>query len=286
MLSWALTSITSQEMYKLGFKQYMTNKAMTHMDIRNAIQIADYQKMEMVRARADEVVQDRATAESLKPYYNQFCKRPCFHDEYLQTFNKPNVTLVDTDGKGVNQISENGIMFEGKEYQVDCIIFATGFEVGTDYSRRAGYQIYGVDGISISEKWQDGLSTFHGMHSKGFPNCFFFGPAQSGFTATYTYSLDEQSVHLAYILKSAREQGISRIEASQEAEDKWVKTIIEKARLTADFQEKCTPGYYNNEGKINQNPQNNFYGAGPIEFFALLKKWRSKGSLDGLTLKS
>ena len=124
------------------------------------------------------------------------------------------------------------------------------------------------------------------MHSKGFPNCFFFGPAQSGFTATYTYSLDEQSIHLAYILKSAREQGISRIEASQEAEDKWVKTIIEKARLTADFQEKCTPGYYNNEGKINQNPQNNFYGAGPIEFFALLKKWRSKGSLDGLTLKS
>ena len=284
MLSWALTSVASPEMYKLGLKQYMTNKAMAHMDIRNAMQMADYQKMEKVRSRADEIVQNKDTAESLKPYYNQFCKRPCFHDEYLQTFNLPNVELIDTDGKGLNEISEKGIVFEGKEYEVDCIIFATGFEGGTDYSRRAGYQIYGVDGLSVSNKWQKGLSTFHGMHSKGFPNCFFFGPAQSGFTATYTYSLDEQSIHLAYILKSAKDRGASRIEASQKAEDDWVKTIIEKARITADFQEKCTPGYYNNEGKVNQNPQNNTYGAGPIEFFALMKKWRSKGTLEGLEL--
>ena len=284
MFSWAVTSVVSPEMYKLGFKQFMTNKAMAHMDIRNAMQMADYQKMEKVRARADEVVQDKDTAESLKPYYNQFCKRPCFHDEYLQTFNLPSVELIDTDGKGLSKISEKGIIFEGKEYEVDCIIFATGFEVGTDYSRRAGYQIYGVDGVSVSEKWQEGLSTFHGMHSKGFPNCFFFGPAQSGFTATYTYSLDEQSIHLAYILKSAKDKGVTKIEATQEAENKWVQTIIEKARITADFQEKCTPGYYNNEGKINQKPQNNMYGGGPIEFFALMKKWRSKGNLEGLEL--
>ena len=284
MFSWAVTSVVSPELYKLGFKQFLTNKAMTYMDVRNAMQMADYQKMEKVRARADEVVQDKDTAESLKPYYNQFCKRPCFHDEYLQTFNLPNVELIDTDGKGLSEISEKGIVFDGKEYEVDCIIFATGFEVGTDYSRRAGYEIYGVDGVSVSEKWQEGLSTFHGMHSKGFPNCFFFGPAQSGFTATYTYSLDEQSIHLAYILKTAKEKGASRIEASQKAEDDWVKTIIEKARLVADFQEKCTPGYYNNEGNLNRKPQNGMYGAGPIEFFSLMKKWRSKGNLEGLEL--
>jgi cyclohexanone monooxygenase len=284
MFSWAVTSVASPDMYKLGFKQFMTNKAIAYMDLGNAMQMADYQKMEMVRARADEVVQNKETAESLKPYYNQFCKRPCFHDEYLQTFNLPNVELIDTDGKGLSEISEKGIIFDGKEYEVDCIIFATGFEVGTDYSRRAGYQIYGVDGVSVSEKWQDGLSTFHGMHSKGFPNCFFFGPAQSGFTATFTYSLDEQSIHLAYILKTAKEKGASRIEASKKAEDDWVRTIIEKARLVADFQEKCTPGYYNNEGNINRKPQNGFYGAGPIEFFSLMKKWRSKGNLEGLEL--
>ena len=262
----------------------MTDKAMEAMDIRNAMQMADFQKMEQVRARAQEVVKDEKTAESLKPYYNQFCKRPCFHDEYLDTFNRPNVELIDTDGKGLEEISEKGIVFNGKEYEVDCIIFATGFEVGTEYSRRAGYQIHGVDGKTVTQKWQNGLATFHGMHSRGFPNAFFFGPAQSGFTATYTYSLDEQSIHLAYILEKIIDKGATRVEASQEAEEQWIQTIIEKARLTADFQENCTPGYYNNEGKINQTPQNNTYGGGPIEFFSLMKKWRSKDSLEGLEI--
>ena len=284
MFSWAATSVFSSEMYKLGFKEYMTKKAVDYMDLANAMQMADYQKMEMVRARAEEIVKDKETAESLKPYYNQFCKRPCFHDEYLPTYNRDNVHLIDTDGKGLEEISEKGIIFNGVEYEVDCIIFATGFEVGTDYSRRAGYQIHGVDGMTVSEKWGNGLATFHGMHSKGFPNCFFFGPAQSGFTATYTYSLDEQSIHLAHILEEAKKRGATRIEASKEAEEDWIKTIIEKARLTASFQENCTPGYYNNEGKINQTPQNNTYGGGPIEFFSLMRKWRSKGKLEGLEL--
>ena len=284
MFSWAATSVFSPEMYKSGFKDYMTKKATDYMDLANAMQMADYQKMEMVRARAEEIVKDKETAESLKPYYNQFCKRPCFHDEYLPTYNRDNVHLIDTDGKGLEEISEKGIIFNGVEYEVDCIIFATGFEVGTDYSRRAGYQIHGVDGMTVSEKWGNGLATFHGMHSKGFPNCFFFGPAQSGFTATYTYSLDEQSIHLAHILEEDKKRGATRIEASKEAEEDWIKTIIEKARLTASFQENCTPGYYNNEGKINQTPQNNTYGGGPIEFFSLMKKWRSKGKLEGLEL--
>ena len=284
MFSWAATSVFSSEMYKSGFKEYMTKKATDYMDLANAMQMADYQKMEMVRARAEEIVKDKETAESLKPYYNQFCKRPCFHDEYLPTYNRDNVHLIDTDGKGLEEISEKGIIFNGVEYEVDCIIFATGFEVGTDYSRRAGYQIHGVDGMTVSEKWGNGLATFHGMHSKGFPNCFFFGPAQSGFTATYTYSLDEQSIHLAHILEEAKKRGTTRIEASKQAEEDWIKTIIEKARLTASFQENCTPGYYNNEGKINQTPQNNTYGGGPIEFFSLMKKWRSKGKLEGLEL--
>ena len=277
---WALTSVVSGERYKVGFRQYLTNKVTDFMDLARSMELADYEKMEGVRARADRLVNDEKTAEALKPYYRQFCKRPCFHDEYLPTFNLSNVTLVNTDGKGVDQI-----IFEGKEYKVDCIIFATGFEVGTDYSRRAGYQVNGVKGKSISEKWADGLSTFHGMHTRGFPNAFFFGPAQSAFTATYTYSLDEQSVHLAHILSVAAKKGANRIEASDAAEKKWVQTIIQKARLTADFQQKCTPGYYNNEGKVNAKPQNNTYGGGPIEFFALMKKWRSNDNLKGLELR-
>ena len=282
---WTLASPLSPDVYRLGIKKYLTQKAMTHMDLAREMELADYQKMEGVRARAAEIVEDESTAEALKPYYRQFCKRPCFHDEYLPTFNRPNVTLVNTDGRGVDQITENGIVFDGQEYSVDCIVFATGFEVGTDYSRRAGYQINGVDGLTVSQKWSDGLSTFHGMHSRGFPNSFFFGPAQSGFTATYTYSLDEQSVHLAHILSMAKAQGATRIEASEAAEKQWVQTIIDKARLTADFQEKCTPGYYNNEGNVNTKPQNNTYGGGPIEFFDLMADWRAKGDLQGLELK-
>jgi cation diffusion facilitator CzcD-associated flavoprotein CzcO len=284
MALWTLTSPLSPKLYRLGLKKYLTEKASSYMDLAREMELADYQKMEKVRARAEEIVNDPDTAEALKPYYRQFCKRPCFHDEYLPTYNRPNVTLVNTDGRGVDQITANGIVFDGQEYPVDCIVFATGFEVGTDYSRRAGYQIHGVDGLSVSQKWSDGLATFHGMHSRGFPNAFFFGPAQSGFTATYTYSLDEQSVHLAHILSTAKKRGAVRIEASAAAEQKWVKTIIDKARLTADFQEKCTPGYYNNEGMVNTKPQNNTYGGGPIEFFDLMAQWRAKGDLQGLEL--
>ena len=282
--AWSLGGLLSKEFYQKGIKQYLTDKATAHMDLTRQMELADFAKMEKIRSRADSIVEDQETAEALKPYYRQFCKRPCFHDEYLPTYNRPNVHLIDTDGRGVDEFTEKGVMFDGKEYEVDCIIFATGFEVGTDYSRRAGYSIIGVNGMSVSEKWSNGLSTYHGMHSRGFPNCFFFGPAQSAFTATYTFSLDENSVHLAHIMTELKKRGATRVEASQAAEDTWVNTIIQKARLTEDFQKSCTPGYYNNEGHVNVNPQNNTYGGGPIEFFKLMKKWRAKGNLEGLEL--
>ena len=284
LAAWSLGGLLSKEFYQKGIKQYLTDKATAHMDLTRQMELADFAKMEKIRSRADSIVEDQETAEALKPYYRQFCKRPCFHDEYLSTYNRPNVHLIDTDGRGVDEFTEKGVMFDGKEYEVDCIIFATGFEVGTDYSRRAGYSIIGVNGMSVSEKWSNGLSTYHGMHSRGFPNCFFFGPAQSAFTATYTFSLDESSVHLAHVMTELKKRGATRVEASQAAEDAWVKTIIRKARLTEDFQKSCTPGYYNNEGHVNVNPQNNTYGGGPIEFFKLMKKWRAKGNLEGLEL--
>ena len=284
LAAWSLGGLLSKEFYQKGIKQYLTDKATAHMDLTRQMELADFAKMEKIRSRADSIVEDQETAEALKPYYRQFCKRPCFHDEYLPTYNNPNVHLIDTDGRGVDEFTEKGVMFDGKEYEVDCIIFATGFEVGTDYSRRAGYSIIGVNGMSVSEKWSNGLSTYHGMHSRGFPNCFFFGPAQSAFTATYTFSLDENSVHLAHIMTELKKRGATRVEASQAAEDAWVNTIIQKARLTEDFQKSCTPGYYNNEGHVNVNPQNNTYGGGPIEFFKLMKKWRAKGNLEGLEL--
>ena len=289
MFLWFLGGLFTRDFYKKGIKNYLMDKFISHVgedNLMNKVEMVDFEKMEKIRARAEEVVNDPNTAESLKPYYRQFCKRPCFHDEYLKTYNRESVTLVDTDGKGLDKITEKGIYFDGKEYEVDCIIFATGFEVGTEYTRRSGYEIVGKNNLSISEKWKDGLVTYHGMHCRGFPNTFFFGPAQGGFTANYTHSLDEQSIHLSYILDKMRKEGKNYVEASEEAEKNWVDTVIEKARNMQAFQESCTPGYYNNEGKPNTSPQNNPYGGGSLEFFNLMKKWRKKGSLDGLEVQS
>ena len=289
MFFWFLGGLFTKEFYKKGIKNYLMDKFIKHVgedNLMNKVEMVDFEKMEKIRARADQVVNDPKTAESLKPYYRQFCKRPCFHDEYLKTYNRESVTLIDTDGKGLDKITEKGIFFNGKEYEVDCIIFATGFEVGTEYTRRSGYEIIGKNNLSISEKWKDGLVTYHGMHCRGFPNTFFFGPAQGGFTANYTHSLDEQSVHLSYILDAMKKEGKNYVEASEEAEKNWVNTVIEKARNMQAFQESCTPGYYNNEGKPNTSPQNNPYGGGSLEFFSLMKKWRKKGSLEGLELQS
>ena len=285
LLSWVLTAPFYKNFYKVGLRTYIRNKFMnfvTREDINKKVEIVDFQKMEKVRARADALVNDPKTAESLKPYYRQLCKRPCFHDEYLQAFNNDNVELIDTDGQGVKELSAEGIIHDGKEYKVDCIIFASGFEVGTDYSRRCGYQVSGIDGITLSEKWKDGLATFHGIHSKGFPNSFFYGPGQGPMTANFTHSLDEQSAHVAYILKQLDKKNMKYVEASEEAESDWINTIISKARNMQSFQEACTPGYYNNEGKPNTNPANNTYGGGALEYFKLLKDWRKNDKLQGL----
>ena len=261
------------------------NEAGADTNLADTLQLADFEKMEQIRARVDAIVRDRKKAEALKPYYNQFCKRPCFHDQYLDTFNRPTVHLIDTDGKGVERITERGIVANGKEYEIDCLIYATGFEVGTDYTRRSGYQLYGRDGISLSEKWKDGVATLHGMHSRGFPNVFIMSNSQSGFTANYPHMLNEQSKHLSYIIKECTARQVRVVEASQEAEDEWIQTIINSAMLRQKFQEECTPGYYNNEGKPSElAARNGSYGLGPIAFVNLLETWRSEGALKGLEL--
>ena len=261
------------------------NEAGASVDLGETLQLADFKKMEQIRARVDAVVRDQKKAAALKPYYNQFCKRPCFHDQYLDTFNRPNVHLIDTDGKGVERITEHGVVANGKEYEIDCLIYATGFEVGTDYTRRSGYQLYGRGGISLSDKWKDGVSTLHGMHSRGFPNVFIMSNSQSGFTANYPHMLNEQSKHLAYIIQECLARQVRVVEAGQDAEDAWVQTIISSAIMRQKFQEECTPGYYNNEGKPSAlAARNGFYGHGPIAFAKLLEEWRGEGTLKGLEL--
>jgi len=254
--------------------------------IGRSMELADFEKMDEIRRRAQEIVDDPATAESLKPWYRQFCKRPCFHDDYLQAFNRQNVTLVDTDGRGIDRITPDGIVANGVEYPVDCIVFATGFEVGTDYSRRAGYEVSGRLGETLTEKWVGGMETLHGIFSHGFPNLFIMSPGQAGFTVSFPHLLGEQANHIAHVVDHALAHDFATVEVTPEAEQHWVQTVIDKSRISLPFLESCTPGYYNNEGQPKKRAaQNSTYGGGSIEYFQILADWRAEGSFAGLELR-
>lgn len=259
------------------------SEALAKKSLGSKIEIADFQKMNQIRSRVDSVVRDPQTAQSLKPWYRQFCKRPCFHDDYLDTFNRPNVELVDTEGKGVERITKNGVVANGREYEVDCLIFATGFEVGTDYTRRAGYDVKGRGGLSLKEKWSAGMATLHGMSTRGFPNMFLINNAQAAFTANFPHHMDEQAKHISYIIARCMSKRARTVEVTQEAEDAWVSEIVNLSRMGEKFLESCTPGYYNNEGKPSERSRRDgFYGAGPIAYFKVLKKWRDTDSMPGM----
>ncbi|MFF1420517.1 flavin-containing monooxygenase [Streptomyces sp. NPDC058280] len=240
-------------------------------------ELADFKKMNEIRARVDAVVEDRATAEALKPWYRYMCKRPTFSDTYLPTFNRANVTLVDTAGRGVERITEGALVAGGVEYEVDCVIFATGFDLGGPPAERAGLDVRGRGGVTLAESWKDGPKTLHGFYSHGFPNFFHLGALQNAVSVNFAHVLDEQAVHIAEVVAEAHKRQARYIEPTAEAEAAWVATIRDKARNTHAFLAECTPGYYNNEG--NPGKRSESYGGGPIEFYELIKRWRTDGDM-------
>ncbi len=259
---------------------------LSHQALSAAMEMADFEKMEQIRARVDDLVADRATAAALKPWYRQFCKRPCFHDEYLQSFNRPNVHLVDTDGRGVERITDSGVVAGGREYPLDCLVYATGFEVGTDYARRCGYDVTGARGATLSGYWAEGMRSMFGLHVHGFPNLLVLGHAQGGFTANYPHQLDEAATHAAHVISHALDESIREVEVTAEAEADWLATLAENARDIRSFQEQCTPGYYNNEGRVSDASfVGGSYGKGPMPFYSLLEEWRLAGDFAGLDLR-
>jgi len=250
------------------------------------VDMADFAKMEEIRARVDAIVEDSATAEALKPWYGYFCKRPCFHDEYLQTFNRPNVTLVDTQGKGVERLTPGGVVVNGVEHVVDCLIFATGFEVGTDYSRRTGFEIVGTGGRTLTDKWRDGVRTFHGLSVNGFPNCFVLSIAQSGFTVNFPYLLDVQARHTAWVIAWGLSKDVTTLEASTEAENAWVQQVVDRSSASAERAKACTPGYYNREGQANaKTRQGSFFYGTPTEYASILEASRATGAPQGFEVR-
>lgn len=248
-------------------------------------EIADARKMNAIRARVDDVVRDPAVAELLKPWYRQFCKRPTFNDDYLEAFNRPNVTLVDTSpSRGVERITENSIVANGVKYEVDCIIFATGFEIRTDPRRRVDFDIRGVGGQSLFDYWGEGVRTLHGHSVRGFPNWFFIGVGQNGVSVNATSMFDGQAQNITYIINEVRRRGAAAVQPTEAGEAAWVNEIERLAIKANSFIESCTPGFYNNEGQYDKSIGAASYAPGINAFNALITAWQAAGDLEGLEL--
>ena len=250
---------------------------------------SDDEKMTEVRARVDQVVDDEITAEKLKPWYRQLCKRPCFHDEYLLAYNEPGTHLIDTDGKGVQRIDETGIWANGEHFELDCLIYASGFEVGTEYARRSGFETVGRDGLTLSEYWADGMSSLHGIHMHGFPNLFMVQPTHgANLISNIPHNLIERGNTIAAIVKHAIDIDANQVEVTPEAEAAWMERLITGGRQFAGNPD-CTPGYYNNEGQeAGPSDMVNRLGfpEGPTAYFEYIADWRSSGEFAGLEFRS
>jgi cyclohexanone monooxygenase len=248
---------------------------------------SDFEKMEEIRARAGTVVKDGDTAEKLKAWYRQLCKRPCFHDEYLQAFNKPRTTLIDTDGQGVERITEKGFVVAGKEYEVDCIIYASGFEVGTEYTARSGFEVRGRDGQKLSDAWGEGMRSKHGIHVHGFPNLFFSQPTQgANLISNVPHNLTEAGKTIALIVREALDRKAKEVEVTEAAQKAWVDLILTGPGRMLGMND-CTPGYYNNEGQPAGAGAKYAVGypAGAAAYFKYLDGWRSDRKFDGLEFR-
>ncbi len=253
--------------------------------------IADHRVMQKVRARYDEVVKDPATAEALKPWFRFRCKRPTWHDSYVETYNRDNVELVYSP-VGIEAMTRSGPVVEGKEYPVDCLILTTGFEHGISYTQLTGFDPVGRDGITLSQHWAGGVRSLQGMMTDGLPNLMFvFLNRHLSPTVNATQLLDEEAVHIAHIIASARDQNATALEPTTEAVDDYTSKIAgsPEGQQALDFFGQCTPGYFNAEGTAKTNDELYFggrYGDGAKSYFAMLKAWREAGDNRGMAYRT
>jgi len=265
---------------------WMPRDGTTHSpeEMARLSELADFSKGEKIRGRVDELIRDKNVAEALKPWYRMLCKRPTFNDEYLPAFNRPNVTLLDTRGRGLERITESGIVFDDVEHKVDCIVFATGFVVGTGFHKRAALEVIGKNGRKLSEHFANGMRSLHGFFVHGFPNLFMLAQGHVGFKPNVTDMLAEHAEHIVEVIAAVKKKGLSRIEPTAQAEADWCEAIRESAQKKLAFLDGCTPGYYNGEGDVSKGSAAQQYGHGSIAFTAVITKWRSEGKLEGLML--
>jgi cation diffusion facilitator CzcD-associated flavoprotein CzcO len=263
---------------------------MTLEDYLRAAEELDYGIMEEHRRRVAETVADPAVAEAIKPYYRYLCKRPCFHDEYLPVFNRPNVTLVDCPG-GIERVTEAGPVVDGRQYEVDCLVYGTGFEAElTPLYRRAGHEIVGRDGLSLADKWADGAASLFGMMTRGFPNLFVMpAPGQQAVvTVNYTQLALLGAEFVGAAVGILDERGAKVFDVAAAAEERWTEAIVDSFVDGSQVLSACTPSRINLEGNpAAMNPRNGNYGRGLGDYFAyrdLLRRWIDERECEGLEL--
>jgi cyclohexanone monooxygenase len=246
----------------------------------------DFDNMGKIRSRIEAVVTDEATAEGLKPWYNILCKRPCFHDEYLDAFNRPNVHLIDTDGKGVERITPTGAVVDGVEYPLDCLVFASGFEVSSGYTHRLGFDPVGRDGVSLSDAWSEGPATLHGIFTRGFPNLLMLSTVQGFQAVNFVHPITDVSAHVVSVIKRCVDEGINTLEPTPEAQEAWFWVLMGTVEGYARYNMSCTPGYLNNEGAAGdmKAARGSTYLGSALDMLDILEQWREAGDLAGLEL--
>ncbi|MFC9790089.1 flavin-containing monooxygenase [Rhodococcus sp. NPDC127528] len=272
--------------YQLGAIYEAAGAEPTVEQFMDAMERSDYEWNEMLRDRVDSIVTDPAKAEKLKTYYRTMCKRPGFSDDFLPAFNKESVDIVDTASTPIERITERGIVVGDREYEVDLIVYATGFQIGRTWTDKAGYDVAGRGGNRLSKKFADGVSTYHGFLSESFPNLFFLGFTQSTQVSNIANLIDHQARHMVYMVDKCITDGIRTIEPTPEAEAGWNQTMLEHAEMRRDWNTTCTPGQYNNEGRIDDKRSNlvgGLYGPG-YEYFDLLRKWREDDQFHGIAV--
>jgi cation diffusion facilitator CzcD-associated flavoprotein CzcO len=266
-------------------------EGMTGADIARRGEELDFEVMEEHRRRVEELVSDPVKADILKPYYRYICKRPCFHDEYLSAFNAPNITLVDCPA-GIERIDEKGPVVDGVQYEVDCIVYGTGFEPEqTPLYRRAGHEVVGRDGVTLADKWADGPHSLFGMMTRGFPNMFIMpGPfQQSVVTVNYTQLAILGAEFVGRAIGLLQREGVDVFDVSAEAEEKWVQGIVDAYIDASRVMAACTPSRINNEGHPEErSPLVGAYRGGLGDWFGYrerLENWVEDGRFDGLELE-
>jgi len=269
---------------------------MTAEEYRFQVDEFDHEVMELHRQRIRETITDPARADLLMPYYKYSCRRPLFHDDFLPSLNRDNVTVVDCP-VGIDRVTEHGVVVDGQEYELDCIVYATGFEPEvTPLPRRAGHEIVGRGGRTIAEKWTDGAATLFGLMTSGFPNLFLMPcPGQQAVvTVNYTLLAEVGAEFVAEVIAALDADGVDAFDVTEDAEADWVRQVMTASMASAPPPGgvPCTPGsrmLFDDDGNmVLLDPHAGTYGGGFGDYFGyrdLLTEWRERGDFAGLTLE-